>query len=108
MSEPTTKPLTVLHPGTGELVHVLTADHLLQVAGLGDLQKADVNTLASFVDDLAYFSGISRDASSLVNDELLRRLDRRGKWTLREAGFTIKAPSPDAGVTAYDTDRLRE
>jgi hypothetical protein len=39
-------------------------------------------------------------------DELVRRMDRVGKWTLHEGDLTIKSSSPAAGTERYDDERL--
>jgi hypothetical protein len=49
-------------------------------------------------------------AKDAVNAELLARMDGRLKWTHRarlgDIEFELNAPSPSAGKTAYDVDRM--
>lgn len=96
---------TMVSPA-GEVIQLVSAEHLLQVAGITDLRVADTDQLASFTDDTDHLAAIAREAKGMVSEELVRRLDRRGKWTLHAAGFTITAPSPAAGTVAYDTGLL--
>jgi hypothetical protein len=91
----------------GEVVRLISAEHLLEAAGLADLRDAEVVALAQFTDNADHLAAIAREAKGTVSEELVHRLDKRGKWTLHEAGFTIKTSSPEAGTVAYDTDRLR-
>lgn len=97
----------VLSP-SGEVIRLITAEHLLQAAGIDDPRRASTAELAAFSDSADHLTGIAREAKGIVSDELVRTLDRSGSWTRRVDGFVIKAPSPEAGTTAYDTDTLRE
>lgn len=49
-------------------------------------------------------------AKDVVNAELLSRMDSRLSWTHRarlgDVEFELKAPSPKAGSTSYDVDRM--
>lgn len=90
----------------GEVVRLITADHLLQAAGLDDITGADPEQLAAFTDQADHLTAIAREAKTLVSAELVRRLDKRGKWTLHIGGFTVSAPSPEAGTVAYDNEQL--
>lgn len=90
----------------GELIRLVTAEHLLEAAGITDPREAETEQLAEFTDNADHLTAIAREAKGTVSAELVRRLDRRGKWTLREAGFKITAPSPEAGTTRYDDEQL--
>lgn len=96
----------IIGPG-GEVVRLISAEHLLEAAGLTDLREAEVLELAVFTDNADHLAAIAREAKGTVSDELVTRLDKRGKWTVHEDGFTIKSSSPQAGTVAYDTDQLR-
>lgn len=100
--------LTVIDTASGEIVALVTADRLLQAAGLpADLTAAEFADLAEFTDRARELQGIAGEATGLVHDELRRRMDASAQWTIRDAGWEAKAPSPDAGTTGYDADRLR-
>lgn len=93
----------VLDVRTGEIVEIM------------DLALAEPEELASVaVDVLDEAIASMRGARGLIEDELIRRLDRRKKWTLRfgavEDGvqWEIVAPSPKAGSTTYDDVVLLE
>lgn len=90
----------------GEPVRLVAAEHLLHAAGLEDPTTAEVEQLAQFADNADHLVAIAREAKGTVSEELIRRLDRRGRWTLHEAGWTITAPSPEAGTVRYDNEQL--
>lgn len=92
----------------GELVRLVTSEHLLEAAGLADLAEADLQRLAEFTSDADHLAAIAREAKGAVGEEMIRRMDRRGQWTLHLDGAKVTAPSPDAGATVYDTEALRE
>lgn len=96
-----------LSPG-GEVIRLVTAEHLLQAAGITDPRAAETEALAEFSGNADHLTGIAREAKTVVGEELVRRLDRAGKWTRREGPWTIKSASPEAGTTAYDHERLVE
>ncbi|MEJ7783206.1 MAG: hypothetical protein WKF96_00285 [Solirubrobacteraceae bacterium] len=102
MPDPTTEvvaaaapaaPQIIMHPATGELL---------------DLSTADPVQLAVFASSVEELKGKIADITHSVSAELVRRLDRRGSWTLRlgepsdGVQYEVKAQSPDAGTTAYD------
>jgi len=91
----------------GEIVEAVSADTLLYAAGIGDVRQADTSELAAVTEKLADLKDLTFEASGIVSDELVRRLDMGGKWTLHEGEYTIKSASPEAGCTSYDVDRLR-
>lgn len=99
--------LPTMLSGTGEVVRLVTAEHLLEVGGVLDLDSADMVALAEFTDNADHLAAIAREAKGTVSDELVRRLDKRGLWTVHEAGFTIKSSSPEAGTVKYETEPLR-
>lgn len=80
----------VPHPKTGEALSL----------------DAPTGTLAAYHDDLQELERIVREARGRIGEELLKRLDVKAKWTWREDGFEIKAPSP-APTTEYDVDAVR-
>lgn len=79
-----------------------------------DVREAAPEELGAFCENAAQLRGELTDAEAVVSAELVRRLDRRGEWTWRvgdpKAGvqYEIKAPSPTAGTTTVDRDRLRD
>jgi hypothetical protein len=97
MSEPSAE-LVVLDPGTGELLTVRAADTEALAAWRVHADEAR--------DSLA-------ESEAIVSDELVRRLDREGKWTLRVGDPTVRqyeitAPSPTAGTDVYDERLLAD
>lgn len=98
----------ILDEATGELVRLVTARHLLDAVGLHDVTAADPEQLAEFTDSCEHLTAIMREAKATVSDELLTRLDKRGKWTARFGEFEVKAPSPTAGTSSFDTQRLQD
>jgi hypothetical protein len=91
----------------GEVIQAITADDVVRAAGL-ELHVADKIDLATFMDGCAHLEAIAKEAREDAGQEMIRRLDRDGAWTYREGGLEVKAPSPAAGTTRYDTDALRE
>lgn len=75
----------------------------------GALVPLDSSTeeIAEALDALADFAWQGREAIALGSDELLRRMDKRGKWTAEVGGYQLKAQSPTAGTTDYDETALR-
>jgi hypothetical protein len=61
-----------------------------------------------FVLDADHLTSLAKEAKGIVSDELVRRMDRVGKWTLHEGGLTIKSSSPAAGTEKYDDERLAD
>lgn len=100
--------LPTMIDGHGEIVRLITADDLLRVAGLDGTALADAELvqLGTFTDQADHLVAIAGEAKRIVGAEAIARMDRRGKWTLREAGFEFNAPSPTAGTTSYDTGLL--
>jgi hypothetical protein len=90
MPEPSTE-LTVLDRVTGELVNVRTET---------------TERLAAYIDDLGELRAQLAEGESVVNDELLHRLDMGASWTERVGDFELKAPSPTAGTETYDAGAL--
>jgi hypothetical protein len=95
----------MIDPG-GEIVRLITADHLLHAAGIEDVRNAELGDLANFALDADHLAGLAREAKTAVSDELVRRMDRQGRWTLHEAGLTVKSSSPTAGTERYDDEAL--
>lgn len=79
-----------------------------------DVRKADPLDLADVVDAVAEKRDELAEIERVALDELLRRLDRRGKWTLHLGDprdgvvYTVTAPSKTAGTTTVDLGRLRD
>lgn len=97
------------------MTETATALEVLTPAGeLLDVREAETDKLAEAVTQVANRRDELSDLETVLADELLRRLDRRGKWTLRvgdpegEVQYEIKAPSPDAGTKAYDPHALEK
>jgi hypothetical protein len=100
--------LSLIDPASGEVVRAVDAPALLAAAGLANLPDADTIKLAEFTENAAELRSIASEATAIVGDELIRRLDARAKWTLRKDGWEIKTQSPEAGTTAYHTGLLRQ
>lgn len=100
--------LQILDRSTGEIIGAVDASSVLAAAGIVDVRLADMDELAGFIDDVRELKAIAVEASNLASDETIRRLDRNGKWTWRDDRFEVKAASPEAGTTVYDTSMLRE
>lgn len=87
----------VLVPGTGEAV---------------DLKGDPPERLAAAADAIAEMRSELNEVEAALKIELVNRLDRTGKWTQRwrqgDVEYEVKAPSPDAGTTSYDTAQLRD
>jgi hypothetical protein len=86
----------ILHPSTGEVI---------------DVREAEVEVLGDVCDAIAARREYLTEIEQFVSDELVRRLDRRGQWTMRVGDprvvqFEIKAPSPEAGTTGWDAEAL--
>lgn len=92
---------------TGEFVGMIDASSLIAAAGI-DIATAPVEQLAEFMSTTDRLREIAAEAKSKVGDELVARMDRDGKWTMRTDDYEIRAPSPEAGTVVYDVDRLRD
>lgn len=99
--------LALIDTGTGEVV-APDARGFLQAAGITDLAAAEVEQLAQFIDNTDHLRRIAAEAKSEAGDELIARMDRNGRWTLRTPRFAIKSSSPQAGTIGYDVDRLHD
>jgi hypothetical protein len=100
--------LALINRASGEILDAVTARALLAAAGIDDPRDAATVELAAFVDNARGLRSITDEARGVVSDELLRRMDLDGCWTWRDGGYEVKAPSPEAGTTAYHTGLLRE
>lgn len=85
-----------------------------QLVEIDDITTAETDELARVLDEtVAGATAALGEIREAVEQELVARLDRRRKWTLRvgdpAAGvqWEISAPSPTAGTTTYDLDELR-
>lgn len=93
------KALEVIDRSTGEVI---------------DVRAAATEDLARFMVNFAAFQADLADGAAIVEEEIRRRLDRGGKWTIREgdpaAGvqYEITAPSPTAGTEGYDPAILEQ
>src|SRR3954469_1475188 len=68
----------VAHPVTGEVLAL-------------DAPTAD---LARALDELKELTSRIREVRERIDEELLRRMDSKARWTAHEGGFKITAPSP--------------
>lgn len=95
----TSQELAVVHPTTGEVL---------------DLKAAPTEGLAAAVDYAADLRRQLQEFESALGDELVARLDRAASWTLRcgppdgLVQYEVKAPSPEAGTTAYDEHAMEQ
>lgn len=99
--------LQVFNTDTGEVIRAVAASDLLAAAGLGYLPDAGSDELAEFTDSARQLKSVATEAQGIVSDELIRRMDMDGRWTIREGRYEIKGASPDAGTLAYDVEKLR-
>lgn len=99
--------LALIDKGTGEVVGSVDGCRgLFAAAGITDVQSARNDQLAAFMGHADELRRIAAEAKGEAGDELIARMDRNGKWTLRAGGFEVKSASPEAGTVAYDIDRL--
>ncbi len=63
------------------------------------------DALADMHDQLKEARSIIDEARNLLGDELVARMDRRGKWSLTHDGLTVSAPSPKPPIE-YDGQAL--
>jgi hypothetical protein len=103
-----TASLPMLVTTEGQVVEALTAENLLHAAGITDPTTADTEALAVFGLDADHLVSLAEEAKGIVSDELIGRMDKRGKWTIHEGGLTIKSSSPAAGTEKYDDERLAD
>jgi hypothetical protein len=82
----TSTELEVLNPTTGEVL---------------DLASAPTDELATVLDKLKSFTDAVTDFRRDVVDEMLRRMDKRGLWTVHLGGVKVTGTSP-AGVEYED------
>lgn len=100
--------LQILDRTTGEIIEADAADAMLAAAGIIDLSVAGLEEIAAFMDDVRALKSIATEAGNLASDEAIRRMDRLAKWTWRGSLHEVKAASPEAGTTVYDTPALRD
>lgn len=100
--------LHILDRTTGEIIVPHDCNAVLAGAGIVDLRLAEMNQLAGFIESVRVFKSIATEAAGEAGDELIRRMDRDGKWTWRDDCYEAKSASPEAGTTVYDTTRLHE
>lgn len=100
--------LHILDRTTGEIIVPHDCNAVLAGAGIIDVRLAEMNQLAGFIESVRLFKSIATEAAGEAGDELIRRMDRDGKWTWRDDHYEAKAPSPEAGTTVYDTAMLHE
>lgn len=70
------------------------------------LPDAPTRTLAELRDLIRTAEEDQRLAKQAIDAELLARMDRSAKWTLREEGYLLSAPSPSP-TEAFDGHALR-
>jgi hypothetical protein len=63
------------------------------------------DALADMHDQLKEARSIIDEARNLLGDELVARMDRRGRWSLTHDGLTVSAPSPRPPIE-YDAQAL--
>lgn len=68
------------------LVNVLSGEIIALDAG--------TDALAGLLDDYRNLDGLVREAKKIVVRELLSRMDKSAKWTMREGQYEIKGDSP--------------
>jgi hypothetical protein len=90
--------LPMLVSAEGEIVKALTAENLLFALGITDPRIAETDALAAFVDHADHFARLTKEAREIVSDEMVHRMDKRGKWTLHTGDLTVKSSSPAAGT----------
>lgn len=100
--------LTLVNQTNGEVLPIVDALALLAAAGIDDLKAATTVDLAAFADNTRQLQSVTNEARGIVSDELVYRLDQAGRWTWRDDGWEVKAPSPEAGTTRYHTHLLRD
>ena len=91
MSTELGRPITVVSPRTGELLELSAPDE----------------DLAGWLADVREHESLLREAKNLVQRELLRRMDRSAKWTVRVPKFKLTGTSPKPEET-WDGAVLRE
>lgn len=80
----------VPHPQTGEALDL----------------SAPTGDLAAWVDQIRQIESQAKEAREEIGRELLRRMDAKASWTLREAGFKITGQSPQPKLE-WNVDALR-
>lgn len=90
----------------GEVVEARDACALLAARGVGSLANTRTDDLALLIEEVTDLCHIATEARSMVSNELVRRMDHDGRWTLRTPTHEVKAPSPQAGTVAYDLRKL--
>lgn len=98
--------LPVLLSPDGEAVELLTAQDLLRSRGIEDVGAAETTDTVRVMDEIQHVQSLLNEAKGMLSDELVSRLDKRGKWTLEVEGLKVTAPSPDAGTVSYDPVKL--
>jgi hypothetical protein len=93
-------------PGTD--VAPVTGKEVLLDPATGETLALDAPTerLAQWLDETRDLEQRIRSAKRVAYDELLRRMDARASWTVREGGYELTAPSP--GRVEYDPAALYE
>jgi hypothetical protein len=100
--------LPMLVSAEGEIVKALTAENLLFAHGITDPRIAETDALAAFVDHADHMASLTKEAREIVGEEIVRRMDRAGKWTIHEGDLTIRSSSPAAGTEKYDDGKLAD
>lgn len=91
MTEELAQPVTVVSPRTGE---VLSLD-------------SEAEELGRFLTEVREVESLLRESKSVVNRELLRRMDFEREWTIHAPGMKLSAPSSKP-VEGFDAPALRE
>lgn len=98
--------LALFHPD-GEVIDVIDANSLLYAAGIPCVQDADLEQLADVTEKLRELKALTDEATGVLSDELVARLDSAASWTARVGEYKVTAPSPTAGTCAYNVEALR-
>lgn len=85
----------ITNPDTGEVLPLdqIPTNALARVLGLVQ-HSIDRNLDALY------------DAKRVLGGEMIERMDRTGEWTVNAQGVKIIAPSPTAGTTDWDAEKL--
>lgn len=87
----------IVNPTTGESKPITATEPEVLALVLGMIQ-------ASIDDHLRALY----EAKRVLGDEAIRRMDRSAKWTVKARGVEVSAPSPNAGATDWNAEKLDE
>ncbi len=98
--------LALFHPD-GEVIEAVDAATLLYAAGIPCVQDADLEQLADVTDKLRELKALAAEATGVLGDAIVHKLDAGARWTVHLDGYTVTAPSPTAGTVTWDVEALR-